>query len=163
MRIFICLFIGHQFLTEGFYYIFKCAFIIGSCRFSENTYYSHMAYSHKWRKKFKRQILESHNSYSLLAVPSIRVFYCERSTHIIGPLKTKVQQSTTDSTVSALEPRHTDSNNVIFPAGLRFYSVVIVWLLYSLWFFLLLYIIFIKSLSHPKHMLYTPPQLWHSS
>lgn len=126
MRIFTCLFIVHQFLTKGFYYIFKCAFIIAHTDFLGICIIVTWSIVINEEKEFRRQMLESHNSYNLLAVPSIREFYCERSTHILGPLKTKVQQSTTDSTVSALEPRHTDSNNVIFPAGLRFYSVVIV-------------------------------------
>lgn len=63
-----------------------------------------------------QQLQPSCDSHTL---PSIREFYCDRSTQILGPLKIKLQQGTIDNTMSALEPRHIDNNYVIFPAGLR--------------------------------------------
>lgn len=63
-----------------------------------------------------QQLQPSCDSHTL---PSIREFYCDRSTQILGPLKIKLQQGTIDNTMSALEPRHMDNNYVIFPAGLR--------------------------------------------
>lgn len=110
-------------------------------------------------------MLESHSSYSLLAIPTLSQAlgnFTERSMQILGLLQIKLQQGTIDNEMLAWEPGHTDNNYVVFPAGVRFFSVIIVWLLHSDFFFLLLYIIFIKSLSHSEHMLYTPVKLPHS-
>lgn len=92
-------------------------------------------------------------------VPSIRKFYCEKHSNS-RLIKVK---DPTDSTVSAREPGHPDKSHGI-PCRVEgsFFSqhcmIVIVWFL-----LFLLHNIFIKSLSHPEHILYTPPKLSHSS